>query len=118
MPMLYGLADRRPATFSYMHWLDVCPDHVAERDAARLVKSPPALMVVMTIPTEHLAVLEWSFRPAGQGAGQRVVEQAIEALLPRYDLVGEFVSPGIAAPIRVWALRRATDRMPMDEKPS
>src|SRR5262249_25488946 len=101
MPMLYGLANRRPATFSYMHWLDVCPDHIAEQDAAAILEHPPAVIVYMEISPAVFAELEKDFR-GGKPSGQRKLVAAVESLVQDYRLVATYTAPGENLPIKVW----------------
>ncbi len=69
MPIFYALSERRPATRSLAHWIDVCPDNVALADAERIREKPPAVIVAMEIPDEQMKSDERMFR-GGQPGGQ------------------------------------------------
>jgi hypothetical protein len=106
MQIFFALADRPPATYAFMHWYDVCPDSLAEQDAERLEQSPPAVMVCMEITAEENEMQERFYRE-GRPSGQRQLVAAMARLLPKYDLVGEFIAPKTRLPIKVWARRKA-----------
>ena len=101
---LYGLADRRPAAFCLTHWIDVCPDYVAEADAARVVANPPKVIVLLEQPEADVAFNEEVFR-GGRPSGQRALRAAIDGLLPGYERVAEFGPPRAQYPIRVYVRR-------------
>ena len=105
MPVFYALADRLPVTFALSHLLDVCPDPIAAADGARLLDSPPAVMVVQRLPEQFYLNSEALFR-AGHRSGQREIQRALAVLGPRYRLVGTATSPGNGVPIDIWALKR------------
>jgi hypothetical protein len=100
MPIIYGLTDRPLATFAYMHWMDVCPDHVAQADAEQLRRSPPRIMVVMAMSDEMYAGEEAAYR-GGRISGQRRLQTAIDELRPRYRLLYSYEVPGMTLPILV-----------------
>lgn len=103
MPILYALANRLPATFGLTHWVDVCPDFVADTDAQRLISSPPAVIVVHPDLPEELANEEAIFR-GGQHSGIRNILIALKVIRPQYQVVGLYQVPGHPVPIQVWAL--------------
>jgi hypothetical protein len=103
MPMLYAIADRRPATYGLAHWVDVCPDFLGQQDAERLRRDPPRLMIIRDDPLGFIAGEEHLYR-AGRRSSVRDVVQAFRDLLPRYEQVGVFRST-VAAPI-VFLVRR------------
>jgi hypothetical protein len=105
LPIFYALSERRPATRSVQHWLDVCPDNVARADAERIRETPPAVIVAMEIPDEQMKSDERMFR-GGQPGGQRAVWDAIQDVTNRYDEVGKFEAPGSGFKIKVWSLHR------------
>lgn len=105
MPVFYALGQRRMAGFAVMHWMDVCPDRVALRDAATLQTEPPAVIVSMEMPLDVYRNQEDRFRN-GQPSGQRRLAEVLASLIPAYNLVGEFQSPGYDYPIKVWARKR------------
>ena len=99
--IFYGLADRMPATFAFMHWLDVCPDHLAAADAARILADPPAAIVYMQLPPPAQGALEAQFRQ-GRPGGQRLLAETIEQLLPRYKVARVYRAPGSGFPVGVF----------------
>jgi hypothetical protein len=105
MPILYGLAQRLPATFGLSHWVDVCPDFVAAADALRLLSRPPAVIVVHRDLPGEITTEELLFRN-GRRSDVREVLAALDSLSPRYQVVGIYPVPGHPVPIQVWALRR------------
>ena len=105
MPMFYALSERRPATRSVQHWLDVCPDNVALADAERIREKPPAVIVAMEIPDEQMKSDERMFR-GGRPGGQRAVWDAIQEVKQKYKEVGKFEAPGSGFKIKVWSLER------------
>lgn len=107
MAVFYGLADRRPSTFAVHHWMDTCPDEVAEKDALSLLADPPAVIVAQRWPLEAIAADERYFRSGGR-SGQRRLHEVLEELLPRYALVGTFPTRAVVRrpPIQVFALLR------------
>jgi hypothetical protein len=44
IPIFYLLAYRNPATFAYVHWIDVAPDFIDQADAASILRHPPAVI--------------------------------------------------------------------------
>lgn len=107
MAIFYGLSDRRPSTFAAHHWMDTCPDDVAEKDALRLLADPPRVIVAQRWPIEAIAANERYFR-SGNRSGQRRLFEALEHLLPMYALVGTFPTQAMVRrpPIQVFALVR------------
>ncbi|HJT77725.1 MAG TPA: hypothetical protein VJ739_11035, partial [Gemmataceae bacterium] len=90
MPLIYGIGERPLATFSYMHWLDVCPDNVAAADAERIRQHPPAVIVAPTFPDWVWDGEEMAFR-SGRRSGQRQLVAAMRELEDReYRVAGEF----------------------------
>jgi hypothetical protein len=102
LPVLYALTGRRPATFGLAHWVDLCPDQVAARDARTLLERPPHLIVRRRDTLAQVAGEEALFR-AGAHSGVRAVFEALEELRPRYRLVWTFTDAA-TAPIDVWEL--------------
>jgi hypothetical protein len=104
-PEFYALAERLPATFAIAHLLDICPDPIAAADGARLLASPPAVMVVQRLTEPFYVNSEAMFR-GGRRSGQREIQHALATLAPRYRVVGSARAPGTGVPIEVWALKR------------
>lgn len=101
MTQLYGLCDRLPATFAPMHWFDVCPDSLAESDAALIENKPPAAIVRMLLPARAFLFNEALFRN-GRPSGQRRMAAAIEDLTKKYVLADRIESSNSAMPIEIW----------------
>lgn len=106
MHIFYGLADRQPATLAFHHWVDAVTDEVAEADAERILKNPPAVIVALQLPPETYWAQELAFR-GGKPSGQRKLAAAIESLTRNYEQLGVFHSDAPSFPIAVWARRRA-----------
>jgi hypothetical protein len=104
MPLLYAIANRRPATFSLAHWVDVCPDFLGQEDAARLIRDPPRLMIIRDDPVGFIAGEEILYR-GGRQSSVRDVVRAINELMPRYERVA-VVRSTVAAPI-IFLVRKA-----------
>jgi hypothetical protein len=101
MPILYGLADRRPATFAFQHWTDVCPEDVCSTDTDYLIEHPPAVMVIMELPDAAYAQQERDYRD-GQPSAQRRMVAELERMTGSYRLGGKLLAPGSNRPIKVW----------------
>jgi hypothetical protein len=107
MPILYAIADRRPATYSLAHWVDTCPDFLGLEDAARLKATPPKLLILRDVSTGFIANEERLYR-GGERSAVRDVIKALNDIAPMYDRVAVFES-GVAAPI-VFLVRRNLPR--------
>lgn len=103
--IFYALADRKPATFAFMHFWDVCPDDLAIRDAERILEHPPAVIVASELPEDEYRSAELAFR-AGKPSGQRQLAAAIARLTADYDLLQTYTSSGNHYPIKVWARKK------------
>jgi hypothetical protein len=104
LPILYALTHRRPATFGLVHWVDTCPDFLAEADAHRLLRNPPKVMVIHATSLGFLRGEELTFRN-GRPSGVRKIVEAIQILTPRYRLVQTSPVPGDKVPIQIWVLK-------------
>jgi hypothetical protein len=103
MPVLYAIAERRPATYSLVHWVDTCPDFLGKEDASRLSASPPKLLI-QRLDTLSLVEGEERLFRGGERSSVRDIYQAIKDISPLYDVIGIFeVTAG--TPI-VFLLRR------------
>lgn len=98
MPILYGIAGRRPATFGFAHWVDICPDFLGVADAERLLRSPPKLMIIRRDPEKQVASDELFYRD-GRASGVRTILRALEVLGPRYRVVGVYRADNVTSPI-------------------
>ena len=105
LPIFYLLAERQPATFSFVHFWDVCPDFIARADAARLLtpEHQPKVIVEGIYTDDEIHTLERNFR-AGQLSGQRDLIDAIHSLTTsgRYELLGTFPGENCMT-LQVWA---------------
>ena len=89
IPIFYLLAHRSPATFAYVHYVDVAPDFVDRADAERILKNPPAVIVYWDQTEQELQDGERNFRH-GNRSGMRDMVAAINALRPQYRAVDTF----------------------------
>lgn len=89
---------------------DVCPDLCAVRDAAELLRKPPAVIVNLEFPEEVWKFHENAFRK-GVLSGQRKIAAAMNQLTGngRYEAVGRFETP-LGYPIKVWARTPTRER--------
>ncbi len=95
MPIFYGLARRRPATRGLSHWVDTCPDFLAEADAQRLLAQPPMVIVIRPDLPRELSIEEALFR-GGRPSNPRAPHDhsdAAAAISARSDVSG-LGSPG------------------------
>ena len=97
MPILYAIAERRPATYALAHWVDVCPDFLGKEDAERLRTKPPKLMIIRTDPFAFVVGEERLYR-GGRPSSVRAIVAAVNELAPKYDRVEVFRSAA-SAPI-------------------
>jgi hypothetical protein len=97
LPLLYAVADRRPATYGLVHWVDTCPDFLGRQDADALRRRPPKLMIVRRDEFALVQLQERLFK-GGEPSSVRDVLRAIEDLSPRYERVELFESEA-SAPI-------------------
>jgi hypothetical protein len=92
MPIFYLLAGRPPFAGAVVSWYDFMSDREAKNLAARLLVSPPRVVVFANIPEIVLSTHERLFR-GGRRIGQRDIVDAMTALtrchlLGRIDRVG------------------------------
>lgn len=102
MRAFYTLSQRKPATYAFAHWFDICSDAVAIDDAQTLRSSPPAVVVAMVMPPGAYRRDEYFFRD-GQPSGQRKLWTTIQELVRGYQVVGKYRTPGSGLWIVVWA---------------
>jgi hypothetical protein len=91
LPIFYVLAHRSPATFAYVHYIDVAPDFIDQADAANLLRNPPAVIVYWEQTEAEVRAAEFYFRN-GKRSGVRDLIGAIEILKPRYRTLDTFKS--------------------------
>lgn len=101
MPILYLLAHRAPATFAYVHYIDVTPDDVYRDDAQRLEKNPPAVVVMLERSEEELREGEVYFR-GGKPSGERALWAVLRNLGPGYRLADVLTTPNNNKRVEVW----------------
>ncbi len=85
----YGATERRPATFSASHNIDVVPDSFARQEAERLLRARPAVLIYGRLPEPFLREEEEHWRN-GQRSGQRDLIAAVETLAQEYTLARTF----------------------------
>jgi hypothetical protein len=91
LPIFYELAHRSPATFAYVHYIDVAPDFVDHNDAINLLRYPPRVIVYWDQTAAELSAEEHYFRN-GKPSGVRDLVRAINELKPQYRIVDTFHS--------------------------
>jgi len=89
IPIFYVLAHRLPATFAYIHYIDVAPDFVDHADAERILRDPPAVIVYWEQTEEEVRAGEVTYRHGGR-SGVRDMVAAIDALKPQYRILDTF----------------------------
>ena len=105
IPVFYLLADRLPTTFGPVHFIDVCPDWLAQEDAERLVADPPESIVYFKLTEAQMQESERAFRD-GRRSGQRDLVDALNKLTSeRYELVEDLQTPLTGRSLQVWNLR-------------
>jgi len=101
MPMLYQLAHRVPATFAYVHYIDVTPDYIYRADLERLQMNPPAVVVILERSDAQLREGEIIFR-GGKPSGERDLWTVLRNLGPGYRLADTLTTPNTNKPVDVW----------------
>ena len=104
LTLFYILSHRQPATFAYVHYIDVAPDFVDVADAQTLRTRPPAVIVEMKASEEELRLSEVNFR-GGRRSGQRDMVAALDAIRPMYQLIDTLTVPGSGKTVEVLALQ-------------
>lgn len=89
IPIFYLLAHRSPATFAYVHYVDVAPDFIDRSDSERILQNPPAVIVYWDQTEQELQLGEQDFRH-GNRSGMRDMVAAINALQPKFRVVDTF----------------------------
>ncbi|MCM2268890.1 MAG: hypothetical protein NDJ75_02190 [Thermoanaerobaculia bacterium] len=86
-PIFYWLADRPPATFASLHWIDVTPDRVVAEDLAGLLAAPPVVVVRQALMQRRLEQNEAYFRGGRASAVRRMNDELERLLRARYRKV-------------------------------
>ncbi len=102
-PLWYVLANRWPPTYAQVHFFDVAPDDLCRRDAERIVKARPALIVDFVGDSELFN--ENLFR-AGRRSGQRDLQDQMYRLINTdYRMEAAIPIKESPVPVRVFVLR-------------
>lgn len=104
MGILYALTGRQPPTWALSHNIDVIDDAFARKEAQRLSRSRPALIVYYPLPEKVLRNEEKVWR-GGRRSGQRDLIAAVEGLVASYRLAGSYVVAPGDPPIDVYVRR-------------
>jgi hypothetical protein len=102
MPVLYLLSHRQPSSFGVVHFVDVTSDDVYARDAEKLRRNPPAVIVFMSYSEPQLREGEINWRN-GRHSGERLLASALGALRSQYQVVDDLPAPYTGRQIEVWA---------------
>lgn len=90
--LIYALSERRTATFSGTHNLDVVNDQFAEEEAKRLLQNKPKVLIYYRENEGLLKSLEETWRQ-GKPSGHRALIAACETLAKEYRLFETFTFP-------------------------
>lgn len=93
IPIFYLLTYRNPATFAYVHWIDVAPDSIDQADAESILRNPPKVIVYLEESEEEVHSGELDFRH-GRPGGVRTLMAAIHSLRPQYRVLDTFRTRG------------------------
>jgi hypothetical protein len=97
----YGITERKPATFSASHNFDVVPDFMAKEEAARLLRTRPAVLIYAPTSEQFLQSNE-SYWRNGKPSGQRDIIAASESLAQEYRFVQVFRMYPFGDPVYVF----------------
>lgn len=103
-PVFYVVTGLNPPTYTFNHYLDVCPDSICEQDAATLRAHPPDAIVYLVENEQDMAKDELVFR-GGRKSGSREVAHAIEDLAAGYKKLLSSRVPGSSRVIEVYTRR-------------
>ncbi len=102
-PLWYVLANRWPPTYAQVHFFDVAPDGLCRRDAERIVKERPAVIVDFVGDSDLWN--EKLFR-AGHRSGQRDLHDQIYQLVDAdYRLEAAIPLQESPVPVKVFVLK-------------
>ncbi len=87
-PLFYYMCDKHPYTYSYVQFIDVCPDYVLQRDLETLRKNPPRVLVTVDCPRDIVVSMNNAFRSKGQSIQLQFYDY-LETLKNKYNLVSK-----------------------------
>lgn len=89
IPIFYVLANRSPATFAYVHYVDVAPDYIDRVDAQTILRTPPAVIVYWDMTESELREGDKNFRH-GNRSGVHDFVDVLSELQPKYRTIDTF----------------------------
>jgi len=89
IPLFYLLSHRTPATFAYVHYIDVAPDYIDRADAENVLRNPPAVIVFWDITPSELLEGEKNWRH-GKRSGVHDFAEALNQLKESYKIIDVF----------------------------
>ena len=101
MPIFYALSGRWFPTFATDHNIDDCPDDIARRDAATLLRVRPAVIVYYRQDPAFLKAEEITWR-RGAPSGRRAIIAAIDMLVKQYSLAASYDAPPTNLKVQVY----------------
>jgi hypothetical protein len=91
MGLFYGLSGMTCPTSTCSHNIDVVNDQFAKREAERLLRNPPAVLIHYVEPESDLESEELVWRHGQRSVGQRDLLAAVETLAKQYRPAGTFM---------------------------
>lgn len=104
MGLLYALSGGHPPTWSGSHNIDVVSDALAQQDAGRLLRNPPAVILYERSSETALQIQELVWRD-GKPSGQRALIAALNTITANYRLVDTFRLLPQDSPIELYIRR-------------
>jgi hypothetical protein len=101
MPIFHALSGLGLPTYAGDHNIDACPDDIARRDAAILLRVKPAVIVYYREDATFLKSEEILWR-GGRASGQREIIAAVETLVKGYSLAGSYDAPPTRLKVEVY----------------
>ena len=87
-PLFYVLCDKHPYTYSFVQFIDVCPDFVLQRDLNTLKSKLPEVLVTLDCPRDVVNELNNSFRSNGEKIQLKFYDY-LEQIKSKYILVSK-----------------------------